>query len=90
MAKQKNQINHIQKRDTQKQETNQPNQKEQEIKQNQESVTTEARNRFEERQPTLSRNITLSKDKKWLIIRAIRTDIVHVNYMEKILQSGDI
>lgn len=45
--------------------------------------------RFEERQPTMDRKITLSKDKNWLIIRTIRTDIVHVNYMEKILGSGE-
>jgi hypothetical protein len=43
---------------------------------------------FEEKQPNLSRSIALSKDKKWLIIKTIRTDIVHVNYFQKIMQ-GD-
>ncbi len=42
---------------------------------------------FEERQPTMSRSITKSKDGKWLIIRTIRTDIVHVNYVQKILEA---
>ena len=42
---------------------------------------------FEERQPTLSRSITKSKDGKWLIIRTTRTDIVHVNYVQKILEA---
>lgn len=42
---------------------------------------------FEERQPTMSRNITKSKDGKWLIIRTTRTDIVHVNYVQKILEA---
>ncbi len=56
----------------------------------QQEQQTQIKNRFEERQPTLSRNITLSQDKKWLIIRTIRTDIVHVNYMQKILESGEM
>lgn len=85
MVKQKNQT-----KQTQKQETTHLTQLEQEIKQNLVSGKTQTQNRFEERQPTLSRNITLSKDKKWLIIRTTRTDIVHVNYMEKILQSGEM
>ena len=51
---------------------------------------TQIRNRFEEKQPTLSRNITLSQDRKWLIIRTIRTDIVHVNYLQKILEPGEM
>lgn len=42
---------------------------------------------FEERQPTLSRSITKSKDGKWLLIRTTRTDIVHVNYVQKILEA---
>jgi len=42
---------------------------------------------FEERQPTMSRSITKSKDGKWLIIRTTRTDIVHVNYVQKILEA---
>ncbi len=88
MAKPKNQT-----KQTQKQETTQLTQLEQEIKQNHvlgKAESTQSKNRFEERQPTLSKNITLSKDKKWLIIRTIRTDIVHVNYMEKILGAGDM
>lgn len=43
---------------------------------------------FEEKQPTMSRNIALSNDGKWLIIRTLRTDIVHVNYVHKILDKG--
>jgi hypothetical protein len=54
-----------------------------------EPVDEQVKSRFEERQPTMDRKITLSKDKKWLIIKTIRTDIVHVNYMEKILGSGE-
>ncbi len=46
-------------------------------------------NRFEERQPTMDRKITLSKDKKWLIIKTIRTDIVHVNYLDKVMGKGE-
>ncbi len=46
-------------------------------------------NRFEERQPTMDRKITLSRDKKWLIIKTIRTDIVHVNYLDKVLEKGE-
>jgi len=44
-----------------------------------------AENKFEERQPIISRSISLSKDSRWLIIKTIRTDILHVNYMQKIL-----
>ena len=43
---------------------------------------------FEEKQPVLGRSISLSKDRKWLIIKTIRTDIIHANYFNKILQ-GD-
>jgi len=43
---------------------------------------------FEEKQPVLTRSISLSKDKNWLIIRTIRTDIVHINYLEKVFH-GD-
>ena len=50
---------------------------------------TQATNRFEERQPTMDRKITLSRDKKWLIIKTIRTDIVHVNYLNKVLEKGE-
>ncbi len=48
------------------------------------------KNRFEERQPSMDRKITLSKDKKWLIIKTIRTDIVHVNYLEKVMGKGEM
>ncbi len=47
--------------------------------------TQEVKTNFEEKQPTLSKSITLSKDGKWLIIKTIRTDIIHINYMQKIL-----
>ena len=53
----------------------------------QESIQVE--NRFEERQPTMDRKITLSRDKKWLIIKTIRTDIVHVNYLDKVMGKGE-
>ena len=49
----------------------------------------QAKNRFEERQPTMDRKITLSRDKKWLIIKTIRTDIVHVNYLDKVMGKGE-
>ena len=52
-------------------------------------VDEQTKTRFEDRQPTMDRKITLSRDKKWLIIKTIRTDIVHVNYMEKILGTGE-
>jgi len=44
--------------------------------------------KFEDRQPILDKKITLSRDKQWLIIKTIRTDIVHVNYMDKVLDGG--
>lgn len=44
--------------------------------------------KFEEKQPILSRSISMSKDRKWLIMKTIRTDIIHVNYMQKILGDG--
>jgi hypothetical protein len=53
----------------------------------QENIQT--KNRFEERQPTMDRKITLSRDKKWLIIKTIRTDIVHVNYLDKVMGKGE-
>jgi hypothetical protein len=84
MTKQKNQPKQIK-----KEETIQPTLHEQESKQNLELEKNEMRSRFEERQPTMDRKITLSRDTKWLIIKTIRTDIVHVNYMEKIMQSGE-
>lgn len=43
--------------------------------------------KFEEKQPILEKSISLSKDGKWLIIKTIRTDILHTNYMQKILKS---
>ena len=49
----------------------------------------QAENRFEERQPTMDRKLTLSMDKKWLIIKTIRTDIVHVNYLVKVMGKGE-
>ena len=49
----------------------------------------QATNRFEERQPTMDRKLTLSRDKKWLIIKTIRTDIVHVNYLDKVMGKGE-
>ena len=49
---------------------------------------TQEKNKFEEKQPALSRSITLSKDGKWLIVRTIRTDIIHVNYIDKVLNNG--
>ena len=66
-------------------------QKEKEINEpTKEPVDEQPKVRFEERQPTMERKITLSKDRNWLIIKTIRTDIVHVNYMQKILQSGEM
>ena len=50
---------------------------------------TQTVNRFEERQPTMDRKLTLSRDKKWLIIKTIRTDIVHVNYLDKVMGKGE-
>ena len=46
-------------------------------------------NRFEEKQPVLSRSLSLSKDGHWLIIKTIRTDILHINYLGKILEKGE-
>ncbi len=45
-------------------------------------------NNFAENQPQFTRSFSLSKDRKWLTIKTIRTDILHVNYMKKVL--GDI
>lgn len=45
--------------------------------------------KFEERTPILERKITKSKDGQWLIFRTIRTDIVHVNYLDAILSKGE-
>ncbi|MDX9703285.1 MAG: hypothetical protein RBU23_09595 [Candidatus Auribacterota bacterium] len=49
---------------------------------------TQSRTRFEEKPPILSRSISLSKDRKWLIVKTIRTDIIHMNYMDKIFQEN--
>lgn len=49
---------------------------------------TKEERKYEDRQPILTRKISLSKDKQWLIMRTIRTDIVHVNYMDKVLSGG--
>ena len=54
----------------------------------QKQENTQEKNKFEEKQPALSRSITLSKDRKWLIVRTIRTDIIHVNYIDKVLSNG--
>lgn len=43
---------------------------------------------YEERQPNFSKTFALSKDKNWLIFKTIRTDIIHINYFDKVLQ-GD-
>jgi|GEM_PF-2244465 len=63
-----------------------------ESKENKESKETkqdkERKNQFEEKPPILSRSISLSKDRKWLIFKTIRTDIIHINYMDKILQEN--
>ena len=44
---------------------------------------------FEERKPILEVKIDKSKDGKWMIFKTIRTDIIHVNYLDKILNKGD-
>lgn len=46
--------------------------------------------KFEDNQPILSRNLFLSKDRNWLIIKTIRTDIVHVNYLNKVLEGDNV
>ena len=48
--------------------------------------TKEEVKKYEERQPNLSKKISLSRDKEWVIIKTIRTDIVHRNYLDKILE----
>ena len=40
---------------------------------------------FTEKPPILERSVSLSRDGKWLILKTIRTDILHVNYVGKIL-----
>lgn len=44
---------------------------------------------FEERTPILERKISKSKDGQWLIIKTLRTDIVHANYIKAILAKGE-
>lgn len=51
-----------------------------------EKPETKAKPEFEERQPVLSRKIKMSKDKNWIIIQTIRTDILHTNYLKKIME----
>ena len=46
--------------------------------------------KFEDNQPILSRNLSLSKDRNWLIIKTIRTDIVHVNYLDKVMEGDNL
>ena len=46
--------------------------------------------KFEDNQPILSRSLSLSKDRNWLIIKTIRTDIVHVNYLDKVLEGDNL
>jgi len=58
-----------------------------EIKESKKSET-QNKTKFEEKPPILSRSISLSKDRKWLIVKTIRTDIIHMNYMDKILQEN--
>ena len=41
--------------------------------------------KYEERQPPLRRKIRLSKDRQYLIIEVIRTELIHMNYLDKIL-----
>ncbi len=43
---------------------------------------------FEEKQPVFRKKIRASKDGSWLIIETIRTDFVHANYLQAILQKG--
>ncbi len=44
---------------------------------------------FEERQPRLERTLKLSKDGNWLIVKTIRTDIIHMNYLKKVINPGE-
>lgn len=41
--------------------------------------------KFDEKQPAFTRSLGLSKDGNWLILRTIRTDIIHVKYLDKVL-----
>lgn len=43
---------------------------------------------YEEKQPQMRRRIRMSKDRQWLIVETIRTDIIHRNYMEAVLKGG--
>jgi len=44
---------------------------------------------FEKRQPILEIKIDKSKSGEWIIFKTIRTDIVHTNYLNKILNKGE-
>ncbi|MCK5707990.1 MAG: hypothetical protein KAI43_10090 [Candidatus Aureabacteria bacterium] len=47
------------------------------------------KNEFEEKQPILEKKLSMSKDGNWLILRTIRIDIIHRNYLEKVLNKGE-
>lgn len=38
-----------------------------------------------DKQPSLERQMMLSRDGNWLILKTVRTDIIHVNYIKKVL-----
>ena len=44
---------------------------------------------FEQKQPILERKLSMSKDGSWFIIKTIRTDIVHANYLQKVISKGE-
>jgi len=46
--------------------------------------------KFKENQPVFDKSLSLSKDGKWLIIRAVRIDFVHVNYLDKIREGNNL
>lgn len=52
-------------------------------------IETKPDTRFEKKQPQIEHNISLSKDKKWLILSTTIKEIVHVNYMNKIIGNGE-
>jgi hypothetical protein len=45
--------------------------------------------KYEEKQPVFERNISKSKDENWVIIKTIRTDIIHRNYLGAILRNNN-
>lgn len=53
-----------------------------------EKTSTEPNKVFEQKQPTLSRKIRVSRDGLWIIVETIRTDIWHRHYMDAILSKG--